>query len=132
MSEDLRRFALRLRLFSKKKKKNVESVMSCAMFLREVLRGRGKIVQGYCSTATGEKFRHYWVEDDDQQHPNTYDISMEMAKLAAPEIMGLLAYTLSKENTDEKEFVKDDHNDELFTLYLEEPKKFWKGVERLR
>lgn len=125
---DERRFALQIKLHSKIRKRNVNAIESCAMFLREQLKGKGKIVQGYCSTVTGEKFKHYWVEDDSGKR---FDIAMEMAKLAAPDLIAVLAYTLTIEKP-EGNVTFDEHNDELFKLYLEEPVKFWRSVERIR
>lgn len=77
---------------------------------------------------TKEKFRHYWVED---LEGNTYDISMELAKLNSPELMKVLAYTLSSDDK-ESGIEMDQTSEDLFKLYLEEPKKFWKAVGTLR
>lgn len=124
---DLRRFALKIRLRSRLKKVSIDAVQACGIFVKEFPEINGKIVQGYCTVSTGEKFVHYWVEDDQE---NVYDIGMELAKIANPSIESI-PYTISK-NKPEGNVGKDDHNEELFKLYLEEPKKFWQMVQSTR
>lgn len=119
---DLRRFALRLKLH----KKTGDAVQNCAVFLRDELKRKGSIIQGYAVTEDGEKIQYYWVEDD---KGDVYDVCFEFAKLNNP-VVENLKYTLSKECFDS--FNKDDHNQELFKLYLDEPSKFWKTVPRMK
>ena len=118
---DIRRFVLRLKL----QKKLGDAVQNCAVFLRDVLKRKGELVQGYAHTETGEKLQYYWVEDSEG---NVYDICFEIAKMNQPSISDF-KFTLHKETPET--FDKDDHNQELFKLYLDEPSKFWKLVPRL-
>jgi len=122
---DLRRFALKIKLTSRMKRVSIDAVQACGMLLREELHLRGTIVSGYCVTNTGEKFVHYWVEDTDG---NDYDIAIELAKTSSPELENI-EYTRTK-NKPYGEIPGDPHNEELFKLYLEEPVKFWKLVQR--
>lgn len=122
---DLRRFALKIKLTSRAKRISIDAVQACGMFLREELRLKGNIVTGYCITNTGEKFVHYWVEDPDG---NEYDIAIELAKLSSP-VLENIEYARTKIKP-EGDVPGDPHNDELFKLYLEEPVKFWKMVQR--
>ena len=119
---DLKRFVLRLKL----QKKVGDAVQNCAVFLREELKRNGEIIQGYAITETGEKLQYYWVED---KHGNVYDICFEVAKTNVPGIENV-KFTLVKECFEN--FDKDDHNQELFKLYQDEPSKFWTTVPRLR
>ena len=119
---DIRRFALRLKLH----KKTGDAVQNCAVFLREELHRDGEIVQGYAVTEDGEKLQYYWVEDS---QGNVYDVCFEFAKLNNP-VVENLKYTLVKEIWET--FDKDDHNQELFKLYQDEPSKFWKTVPRVK
>jgi hypothetical protein len=119
---DVRRFVLRLKL----QKKLGDAVQNCAVFLRDVLKRKGEIVQGYAHTETGEKLQYYWVEDS---NGNVYDICFEIAKMNQPSIVSDFKFTLKREQP--HEFDKDEHNQELFKLYLDEPSKFWKAVPRL-
>lgn len=121
MSDDVKKFALRLKLH----KKVGDAVQNCAVFLREVLKRQGEIVQGFAVTDTGEKLQYYWVEGTDGK---VYDVCFEFAKLNAPAV-SQLKFTLVKELWGE--YDKDDHNQELFKLYQDEPSKFWKSVPRL-
>ena len=119
----VKRFVLRLKL----RKQLGDAVQNCAAFLRHELKKDGSIVQGFAVTETGEKLQYYWVED----HAGTvYDVCFEIAKLNNPAV-GKLKYKLVKEcwGTD---FDKDDHNQELFKLYRDEPSKFWKSVPQLK
>lgn len=122
MNNDLKRFALRLKLH----KKSGDAVQNCAIFLREELHRKGDIIQGYAITEEGEKLQYYWVED---LKGNVYDICFEFAKLNNP-VVENLKYTLLKEIWEN--FDKDDHNQELFKLYQDEPSKFWKMVPRVK
>lgn len=119
---DLRRFALRLKLH----KKAGDAVQNCAIFLRDELKRKGEIIQGYAITEDGEKLQYYWIED---ASGNVYDVCFEFAKLNNP-VVENLKYTLVKELWDK--FDKDDHNQELFKLYQDEPSKFWKSVPRMK
>lgn len=122
-----RKFILRLKL----KKKLGDAVHNCAMFLREELKRQGEIVQGFAIVeGSGEKLQYYWVED---MSGNVYDICFEIARLNNPTVVESLKYTLHKELwSDDEKYDKDDHNQELFKLYRDEPSKFWKGVPRLK
>ena len=91
-----------------------------------MLKRKGEIVQGYAHTETGEKLQYYWVEDS---NGNVYDICFEIAKMNQPSIVSDFKFTLKREQP--HEFDKDEHNQELFKLYLDEPSKFWKAVPRL-
>ena len=122
---DVRRFALKIKLTSRIKRVSIDAVQACGMFLRDGLRLRGQIVKGYCKVGQ-EVFVHYWVEDPDRV---VYDISAELAKLGTPELENM-EYELTTEKP-EGEVKSDEHNDELFKLYLEEPKKFWQLVQRV-
>lgn len=119
---DVKRFVLRLKL----QKKVGDAVQNCGVFLREELKREGEIIQGYAITESGEKLQYYWVEDS---KGNVYDICFEMAKLNMPQIENM-KFTLVKEEPEK--FDKDDHNQELFKLYRDEPSKFWKVVPRLK
>lgn len=118
---EARRFVLRLKI----QKKSGDAVQNCAMFLREILKRKGEIIQGYAITETGEKLQYYWVEDS---KGTVYDICFEFAKSNQPSIADF-KFTLKKDAPDT--FDKDDHNQELFKLYQDEPSKFWKLVPRL-
>lgn len=120
---DIRRFVLRLKL----QKKLGDAVQNCAVFLRDVLKRKGELVQGYAHTETGEKLQYYWVEDS---NGSVYDICFEIAKMNNPSVLSDFKFTLHKE-TPTTTFDKDDHNQELFKLYLDEPSKFWSSVPRL-
>lgn len=122
--DQVKRFALRLKL----KKKVGDAVQNCAIFLREELKRKGEIVQGYAIIEeTGEKIQYYWVEDTSGK---VYDVCYEFARLNNP-VVENFKYKLSKEKWNEGEFDKDDHAQELFKLYLDEPSKFWKTVPRV-
>ena len=122
--DPLKRFALRLKL----KKKVGDAVQNCAVFLREELKRQGEIVQGYAIVEeTNEKIQYYWVEGTDG---TVYDVCFEFARLNNP-VVENIKYTLSKESWSEGEFDKDDHAQELFKLYRDEPSKFWKTVPRV-
>jgi hypothetical protein len=121
--DSVNRFALRVKLVSRMKRVSIDAVQACGMFLRDQLKFNGQIIKGCCTTSTGEKFTHYWVEDPDRI---VYDVSMELAKLSNPELNDI-EYTISNEVTTNT----DEHNEELFKLYLEEPKKYWKMVQRM-
>jgi hypothetical protein len=118
---DVRRFVLRLKV----QKKLGDAVQNCAVFLRDILKRKGELVQGYAHTETGEKLQYYWVEDSSG---GLYDICFEIAKMNQPSISDF-KFTLHKETP--PTFDKDDHNQELFKLYQDEPSKFWKLVPRL-
>ena len=118
---DIKRYALRLKMH----KKAGDAVHSCAMVLRDILKKKGTIVQGYAITEYGEKLQYYWVESEDGE---IYDICFEIAKLKEPSI-GTMKFSLLKEAPNE--FDKDDHNQELFKQYQDEASKFWKSVPRL-
>ncbi len=118
---DIKRFALRLKLH----KQTDVAVKSCALVLKHILNKKGTIVQGYAMTEFGEKLQYYWVEDD---NGTVYDICFEIAKLREPRIADI-NFTLTKEAPEN--FEKDDQNQELFKLYLDEPNKFWKSIPRL-
>ncbi len=120
---DVRRFALRL----KANKKLGDAVHNCAMLLRDELKRQGEIVQGYALTESGEKLQYYWVEDT---KGNVYDVCFEIAKIHNPIALENFKFTLVKELNEK--FEKDDHNQELFKLYREEPSKFWKSVPRIK
>lgn len=122
--DPVKRFALRIKLVSKMKRVSIDAVQACGMFLKDHLKLRGQIVRGTCITSTGEKFTHYWVEDPDG---NVYDISIELAKASNPQIENI-EYTLSRETCDNT----DAHNEEIFKLYLEEPKKYWQMIQKMR
>ncbi len=118
----VKRFALRLKL----KKKVADAVQNCAIFLREELKRKGEIVQGYAIIEdSGEKIQYYWVEDSEG---NVYDVCFEFARLNNP-VVENIKYILVKESNEH--FDKDDHAQELFKLYLDEPSKFWKTVPRV-
>ena len=119
---DIKRFVLRLKL----QKKAGDAVQNCGVFLREELKRQGEIIQGFAITETGEKLQYYWVEDT---KGNVYDICFEMAKLNMPAIENI-KFTLIKESPET--FDKDDHNQELFKLYQDEPSKFWTTVPRMK
>ena len=122
--EPIRKFALRLKL----KKKVGDAVQNCAVFLREELKRKGEIVQGYAVVEeTGEKIQYYWVEDCAGK---VYDVCYEFARLNNP-IVEKFKYNLYKEKWPEGDFDKDDHAQELFKLYQDEPSKFWKVVPRV-
>ena len=126
MSVDLRRFALSLRLKSRMKKAPIDAVQACGMFIKEYPKLKGKIVEGYCVAKT-EKFKHYWVESEDG---TVYDIGYERAKIESPQLE-LIHFEKTKDKP-EGNVQSDEHNEELFRLYLEEPKKFWQLVQRMR
>lgn len=118
----VKRFALRLKL----KKKVGDAVQNCAIFLREELKRKGEIVQGYAIVEeSGEKIQYYWVEDSGG---NVYDVCFEFARLNNP-VVENIKYILVKESIEN--FDKDDHAQELFKLYQDEPSKFWKTVPRV-
>jgi hypothetical protein len=117
----VKRFALRLKLH----KKVGDAVQNCGMFLRDVLKKKGEIVQGFAVTDGGEKLQYYWVEDTEGV---VYDVCFEFAKLNSPAVESL-KYELVKELWDT--YDKDDHNQELFKLYRDEASKFWKLVPRV-
>jgi hypothetical protein len=118
----VKRFVLRLKL----RKQLGDAVQNCAAFLKYELNKDGQIIQGFAVTETGEKLQYYWVENSDGI---VYDVCFEIARLNNPAVESL-KYKLVKEvwGTD---FNKDDHNQELFKLYRDEPSKFWKSVPRL-
>lgn len=120
---DVKKFALRLKLH----KKVGDAVQNCAVFLRDVLKRKGEIVQGFAIVdESGEKLQYYWVEDSNK---NVYDVCFEIAKLNNPKALDSIKFTLVKEL--HGEYDKDDHNHELFKMYQDEPSKFWKAVPRL-
>jgi hypothetical protein len=119
--DQVKRFALRLKLH----KKVGDAVQNCGMFLRDVLKKKGEIVQGFAVTDGGERLQYYWVEDTSGI---VYDVCFEFAKLNSPAVESL-KYELVRELWDT--YDKDDHNQELFKLYLDEPSKFWKSVPRM-
>jgi hypothetical protein len=119
----VKRFVLRLKL----RKQIGDAVQNCAAFLRHELNKDGQIIQGFAVVAeTNEKLQYYWVEDISG---TVYDVCFEIARLNNP-VVENIKYKLVKEcwGTD---FDKDDHNQELFKLYRDEPSKFWKSVPRL-
>ena len=118
---DVKRFVLRL----KARKQLGDAVQNCGAFLRDVLKRKGHIIQGFAVTDTGERLQYYWVEDSDG---TVCDVCFEIAKLNNP-VVENLKYTLVKECWEKYE--KDDHNQELFKLYQDEPSKFWNSVPRL-
>lgn len=118
----IKRFVLRLKLH----KQLGDAVQNCAMFLKYELNKEGQIVQGFAVTETGEKLQYYWVEDSSGE---VYDVCFEIARLNNPVIENL-KYKLLKECWES--FDKDDHNQELFKLYRDEPSKFWKSVPRMK
>jgi hypothetical protein len=123
MSEIIvKRFVLRLKL----RKQLGDAVQNCGAFLKYELNKEGHIVQGFAVTETNEKLQYYWVED---MTGNVYDVCFEIAKLNNPAVDNL-KYKLVKECWGT--YDKDDHNQELFTLYRDEPSKFWKAVPRLK
>ena len=122
--DQVKRFALRLKL----KKKVGDAVQNCAIFLREELKRKGEIVQGYAIIEeTNEKIQYYWVEDSSGK---VYDVCYEFARLNNP-IVENFKYNLSKEKWPDGEFDKDDDAQELFKHYQDEPSKFWKTVPRV-
>jgi hypothetical protein len=116
----MERFILRAKMH----KKLGDPVTNCAMYLREVLKRKGKIVRGTCITEHDEKFDYYWVEDESS---TIHDISFEVAKLNDPTISDL-KYTLKK---NEISLTKDEQAEKVFILYSENPKEFWLTVPRL-
>ena len=118
----VKRFVLRLKL----RKQLGDAVQNCGAFLRAELNKEGQIVQGFAVTETGEKLQYYWVEDS---AGTVYDVCFEIAKLNNPAVENL-RYRLVKECWES--FDKDDHNQELFKMYRDEPSKFWKVVPRLK
>ena len=118
----IKRFVLRLKL----RKQLGDAVQNCAAFLKYELDKEGSIVQGFAVTETGEKLQYYWVED---QRGKVYDVCYEIARLNNPAVENL-KYRLVKECWEA--YDKDDHNQELFKLYRDEPSKFWKSVPRLK
>lgn len=122
---DVRRFVLRLKL----KKKLGDAVHNCAIFLREELKRHGDIVQGFAVVeGSGEKLQYYWVED---MSGNVYDICFEIAKTNSPNIGDIRIKLVKELWSDDQNCDKDDHNQELFKLYQDEPNKFWKLIPRL-
>lgn len=118
----VKRFVLRLKMH----KKVGDAVNNCGAFLRHELNKQGVIVQGFAVTETGEKLQYYWVED---YQGNVYDVCFEIAKLNNPNLENF-KFNLVKECWEK--FDKDDHNQELFRLYRDEPSKFWSAVPRLK
>jgi hypothetical protein len=118
----IKRFVLRLKL----RKQLGDAVQNCAMFLKYELDKEGQLVQGFAVTETGEKLQYYWVEDS---FGEVYDVCFEIAKMNNPAIENL-KYRLVKECWEK--FDKDDHNQELFKLYQDEPSKFWTSVPRMK
>ncbi len=117
-----KRFVLRLKLH----KKLGDAVQNCGAFLKYELNKEGQIIQGFAVTETGDRLQYYWVEDD---AGNVYDVCFETAKLNNPHLENF-KFKLVKECWDK--FDKDDHNQELFNLYRDEPSKFWTAVPRLK
>lgn len=120
---DLKRFALSLRLKSRMKRTRIDAVQACGIFIKKHPKLKGTIIEGYCVTSS-EKFKHYWVESEDGSE---FDIGYELAKIENPDLVNL-SFQKTKERPDGK-VECDEHNEELFKLYLEEPKKFWKMVQ---
>lgn len=123
---DLRRFALQIRLRSRMKRIPIDAVQACGMFIKSYPYLKGKIVDGYCISSS-EIFKHYWVESDDGK---TFDIAYELAKIENPSIENI-SFKITKEKP-EGNIQTDEHNEELFKLYLEEPKKYWQLVQKSR
>jgi hypothetical protein len=120
----VKRFVLRLKL----RKQLGDAVQNCASFLKYELNKEGKIVQGFAQVnGTNEKLQYYWVEDVEGK---VYDVCYEVALLNNP-VVEKLKYTLVRESWSEDKFDKDDHAQEMFKLYRDEPSKFWKSVPRL-
>lgn len=117
----VKRFVLRLKL----RKQLGDAVQNCAAFLKYELNKDGQVIQGFAVTETGEKLQYYWVEDSSG---TAYDVCFEIARLNNPAVENL-KYKLVKEVWG-SDFDKDDHNQELFKLYRDEPSKFWKSVPR--
>jgi len=115
----MERFILRAKMH----KKLGDPVTNCALYLREVLKKKGKIVRGTCITEHDEKFDYYWVEDDSER---IHDISFEVAKLNDPSISDL-RYELKKNEISKN---KDEQSEKVYTLYMENPKEFWVTVPR--
>jgi predicted HTH domain antitoxin len=104
-------------------KKLGDPVTNCALYLREVLKKKGKIVRGTCITEQDEKFDYYWVEDDSEE---IHDISFYVAKLNDPSISEL-RYELKK---GEISLNKDEQSEKVYALYMEKTKEFWGIVPR--
>jgi hypothetical protein len=113
----MERYILRAKMY----KKLSDPVTNCAMYLRDVLKRKGKIVRGECITEHDEKFDYYWIEDESGL---IHDISFEVAKLNDPSVSGM-KYTLKKGDISKN---KDEQSEKVYSLYTEKPKEFWSSM----
>jgi len=119
--ESLRKFVLRL----KTRKMLGSAVHNCGHFLRNELKRKGTIVQGYCITQTAEpeRFQYYWVED---LAGNKYDVSFAVACVTTPEVHGM-RFLLTKDAPEK--FESDPTNTDVYKQYLDDPKTFWGSLK---
>lgn len=123
----LKRFVLTLRLRNTK----YTVVEQCAIFARMI---EGTVVQGWATTLGSACCQHYWVVAPDGQ---TVDVGRAYSTLFSPEL-GVLQVQLSTANPGEgTETIGFDEpisqrNRELFELYTQDPKAFWKQVKPFR
>lgn len=122
--DTLKRFVLTLRVRSTK----YTVVEQCAIFARMI---EGTVVQGWAESM-GTYCRHYWVEKDTV----VYDVGKAYSILFEPSLAHVpinLMKTIDENQPciDDKEPVAQK-NRELFDVYTQDPKAFWKGVKPFR
>jgi|APCry1669191860_1035381.scaffolds.fasta_scaffold00669_11 hypothetical protein len=106
------------------KKLDVTTVEHCAYYIKRILKSQGQIVKGYCHVIdSSEKLVYYWVEDSGG---NRYDVAFAVASYFTPEVKNL-QYILKTEEP--SEFQTDAKNEEMYTLYKENPKEFWSKIK---
>lgn len=122
--DPLKRFVLTLRLRNTK----YMVMEQCALFARVI---GGRVVKGWACTG-GEACQHYWVEHGGQ----TYDVGRAYTLLFEPALAHVetkLVTTLdegAKTIGDDEPVVK--RNLELYELYTNDLKEFWKGVKKFK
>ena len=117
----MERFALQLKL---RKKFNLTTVENCGYYIKLILKKSGTIIQGFCKVPeTGETLRYYWVEDEEG---TIHDVAFGLACFSTEEVKNM-KFILTKEKP-VGDFQTDATNDEIFELYQNKPKDFWKKI----
>lgn len=110
----------RLAMLMKLRKIEGTAIHHCALLLR-ILK-TGHIVKGYC-ISPGEICEHYWVRTDE----GDLDIEFEIARLYHPELDNLKTVLVESipDNLKHIEIQAHKDNQQLYELYISDPKTFW-------
>ena len=121
--DPLKRFVLTLRL----RRTSYSVVEQCAIFAR-LLGVRAKVVQGW-ACSNNQACQHYWVEYNSE----VFDVGRAYSTLFEPSLAAIQTQLITSLDGAIEVIGDDDpiikHNRELYTLYTDDPKTFWKGVK---